>query len=102
MSYRNEIQQLKAQRRFNDIAESNLYSALGSSMSDEARDENKRNFQMRRELIDSRIEQLEPLAQKELEQEMIQNILRGVQEQSGQLSDVIIDSLQKALDSLKL
>lgn len=31
-------------------------------MSDEARDENKRNFQIRRELIDSRIEQLEPLA----------------------------------------
>ena len=102
--YRDQLATLKERRNTIDSNQARIESMFGHLMSDNARMLNNSQRSLERQYYDRQIQQLETLAQKELEEEIIENILKGVSDGTKgagkQIADNLSSELGKALKEL--
>ena len=79
MSKRQELRDLRERKRFEEQNKRNTYAMFGSIMSPEAKAWNEAHDNIQMEYYDREIARLEPLAQKELEDEITANILKNIE-----------------------
>ena len=102
MSKRTELRDLQERRRLEQSMIRNRNSMFGSIMSPEAKAWNEAHDNIQMEYYDREIARLEPLAQKELEDEITANILKNIEKGISVDASKIGKEIQKALKGLKL
>ena len=102
MSKRQELRDLRERKRFDEQTKRNTYAMFGSIMSPEAKAWNETHDSILMEYYDREIARLEPLAQKELEDEITANILKNIEKGISVDASKIGKEIQKALKGLKL
>ena len=102
--YRDALQRAKINRQDAISRVDRIESMFGHLMDDYGRAWNRQNRDTFVSIYDREISQLEPLAQKEMEQEMIQNILKGVSDGTKgagkEIANNLTSELNKALKEI--
>ena len=102
--YRDQLAQLKENQYNLDKMNGMVENRYGHLMSDTARAFNNAHRNIRKQYYEREIQQLEALAQKELEEEIIANVLKGVSDSSKgagkQIADNLSSEIGKALKEL--
>lgn len=102
--YRDALKRAQTNRQEAISRVDRIESMFGHLMDDYGRAWNRHNRDTFVNIYDREIAQLEPLAQKEMEEEMIQNIMKGVSDSSKgagkQIADNLSSEIGKALKEL--
>ena len=102
MSYREQLIKLKQQKSLYQKTMSNIYNRYGNIMTDDAMRQNKISEEMYISFMDRQIQQLEPLAIKEIEQEIVQKVSDSISVDTSKLSETLTNSISDIFDNLKL
>lgn len=96
--YRDQLARLKENRNNLDSSHARIENMYGHLMSDSARMFNNEHRNIERQYYDRQIQQLEALAQKELEEEIIGNILKGLSDGSKGAGKEIASNLSSEIN----
>ena len=89
MSYSAELKELKQQEHFQRIFATQILDKYSPFMADNAKQENARHSQMLLNIYEQKIAQLEPLAQKEQQEQIINAVINAVINQDECISGII-------------
>ena len=100
MSYTEELKELKRQQLVQRVFSSDVLDNYSPFMTDDAKRENQRRSQMMLDIYDYKIAQIEPLAQNEQKEQIVNAVINAVSNQDNYISGTLEKSLQKVLQSL--
>ncbi len=101
LSYRNELLELRRRKAIEQDFTTHILEKYSPFMTDEAIKENQRKSQMMQSIYDQKIAQIEPLAQQEQQQQLVDAVLDAVRNQDNYLSETLDKSLESVLKMLK-
>lgn len=102
MNYSNQLRQIEKARMIEQYFSTSILDNFNSQMTNSAREYNTRHSQDLLNIYDYKIAQLQPLVQKENQQQIVSSVLEAITSQNEYISEVTLKSIRDLLEGLKL